>query len=43
SVRLTYWLAARAETLRRPEVATVVEAIQTTVHEQREILLGTVG
>ncbi len=43
SVRLTYWLAARAETLRRPEVATVVEAIQATVHEQREVLLGIVG
>ncbi|MGV9678673.1 LysR family transcriptional regulator [Nocardia sp. NPDC003482] len=40
AVRLTYWLVARAETLRRPEVAAVVEAIRETVREQREALLG---
>ncbi|MBF6332838.1 LysR family transcriptional regulator [Nocardia transvalensis] len=40
AVRLTYWLVARAETLRRPEVATVVDAIQTTVHKQSDALLG---
>ncbi|MCM6776402.1 LysR family transcriptional regulator [Nocardia sp. CDC159] len=40
AVRLTYWLVARGETLRRPEVATVVDAIQATVHEQRDALLG---
>jgi DNA-binding transcriptional LysR family regulator len=40
AVQLTYWLVTRAETLRRPEVAAVVEAIRTRVHEQRSVLLG---
>lgn len=40
SVRLTYWLVTRAETLRRPEVNAVVEAIRARVHEQRDVLLG---
>jgi DNA-binding transcriptional LysR family regulator len=40
SVRLTYWLVTRAETLRRPEVAAVVDAIRDRVHDQRDILLG---
>src|ERR1700752_1995630 len=40
AIRLTYWLVTRAETLRRPEVAAVVEAIRDRVHEQRDILLG---
>ncbi|MGE2714661.1 LysR family transcriptional regulator [Mycolicibacterium litorale] len=40
SVRLTYWLVTRAETLRRPEVAAVVEAIRDRVHDQRDVLLG---
>lgn len=40
SVRLTYWLVTRAETLRRPEVAAVVGAIRDRVHDQREVLLG---
>ena len=31
AIRLTYWLVTRAETLRRPEVAAVVDAI-TTLH-----------
>ncbi|MGY4101092.1 LysR family transcriptional regulator [Nocardia sp. R16R-3T] len=40
SVRLTYWLVTRTETLRRPEVAAVVDAIQVRVREQRNVLLG---
>ena len=40
SPRLTYWLVTRAETLRRPEVAAVVEAITTRMHDQRDVLLG---
>ena len=39
-IQLTYWLVARAETLRRPEVAAVVEAIRARMHEQRDVLLG---
>ena len=40
AVQLSYWLVARAETLRRPEVHAVVDAIKALMHEQREILLG---
>jgi DNA-binding transcriptional LysR family regulator len=40
SIRLAYWLVARAETLRRPEVAAVVDAIRDRVHDQRDALLG---
>jgi DNA-binding transcriptional LysR family regulator len=40
SVRLTYWLVARAETLRRPEVTAVVDAIRVQMHDQRDVLLG---
>jgi len=40
AVRLSYWLVTRPETLRRPEVGAVVEAIRTRVGEQRDILLG---
>ncbi len=40
AVRLTYWLVARPETLRRPEVGAVVDAIRARVHDQRQILLG---
>ena len=40
AVRLTYWLVTRAETLRRPEVAAVVDAISDRMAEQREVLLG---
>ncbi|WP_422744452.1 LysR family transcriptional regulator [Mycobacterium sp. WMMD1722] len=40
SVRLSYWLVTRAETLRRPEVAAVVDAIGEQVVQQREALLG---
>jgi len=37
---LTYWLVTRAETLRRPEVAAVVDAIRDRMHDQRGVLLG---
>jgi len=40
SIRLTYWLVTRAETLRRPEVAAVVDAIRDRVREQHDVLLG---
>ncbi|MBO0680856.1 LysR family transcriptional regulator [Mycolicibacterium sp. S2-37] len=40
SVRLSYWLVTRAETLRRPEVGAVVDAIRAKVGEEREALLG---
>jgi DNA-binding transcriptional LysR family regulator len=40
AVRLSYWLVTRPETLRRPEVGAVVEAIRTRVEEHRDILLG---
>lgn len=41
SIRLTYWLVTREETLRRPEVSAVVEAIVARMAEQRNVLLGT--
>ena len=37
---LSYWLVARAETLRRPEVRALVEAIGAQMDDQREALLG---
>ncbi|MCV6980304.1 LysR family transcriptional regulator [Mycolicibacterium pulveris] len=40
AVRLTYWLVARAETLRRPEVAAVVDAIRLQMATSRDVLLG---
>ncbi|MCV7024554.1 LysR family transcriptional regulator [Mycolicibacterium novocastrense] len=40
SVRLTYWLVTRGETLRRPEVAAVVDAIRDRMHDQHDVLLG---
>ncbi|UXA13008.1 LysR family transcriptional regulator [Mycobacterium sp. SMC-8] len=40
SIRLAYWLVTRAETLRRPEVAAVVDAIRDRVREQHDVLLG---
>jgi DNA-binding transcriptional LysR family regulator len=40
AIRLTYWLVARPETMRRPEVAAVVDAIRDRVSEQRDVLLG---
>ena len=39
-VKLSYWLVTRAETLRRPEVMAVVEAIRDRVSDQRDVLLG---
>ncbi|MEH3130577.1 MAG: LysR family transcriptional regulator [Mycolicibacterium neoaurum] len=42
SVRLTYWLVTRAETLRRPEVEAIVEAIGDRMREHADVLLGTV-
>ena len=40
SIRLTYWLVTREETLRRPEVSAVVEAIGARMADQRTMLLG---
>ena len=40
AVDLTYWLVTRAETLRRPEVGAVVDAIRHRVQEQQAALLG---
>ena len=40
SILLVYWLVTRAETLRRPEVAAVVDAITARVDDQRDVLLG---
>jgi DNA-binding transcriptional LysR family regulator len=41
ALRLTYWLVTRSETLRRPEVAAVVDAIEHRMRELRDVLLGT--
>lgn len=41
AVQLSYWLVARNETLRRPEVAAVVDAIKLRMREMTEALLGT--
>ncbi|MCZ4277480.1 LysR family transcriptional regulator [Rhodococcoides yunnanense] len=40
AVRLDYWLVSRAETLRRPEVAHVVDAIRSSAAAQQSALLG---
>lgn len=40
SVQLSYWMVARSETLRRPEVAAVVAALRTTVAQKRDMLMG---
>ncbi|VFA99815.1 LysR family transcriptional regulator [Nocardia cyriacigeorgica] len=40
AVRLSYWLVARPETLRRPEVAALVEALVQLVRDQQPTLLG---
>jgi DNA-binding transcriptional LysR family regulator len=37
---LTYWLVARHETLRRPEVGVLIEAIRARMLDQRDVLLG---
>ncbi|MFC4128212.1 LysR family transcriptional regulator [Nocardia rhizosphaerae] len=39
-VQLTYWLVSRPETLRRPEVAAVVDELRATVAERGAELLG---
>jgi DNA-binding transcriptional LysR family regulator len=43
AVQLTYWLVTRAESLRRPEVAAVVNAIRTRMSDQRDVLMGAHG
>jgi DNA-binding transcriptional LysR family regulator len=40
AIQLSYWLVARAETLRRPEVGAFVDAIRERMDAQREVLLG---
>ena len=42
ALQLTYWLVTRAETMRRPEVAAVVEAIGARMTDQHDALLGLV-
>lgn len=42
ALQLTYWLVTRAETMRRPEVAAVVDAIRTRMADQHDALLGVV-
>ena len=39
---LTYWLVARTETLRRPEVAALIDAIRVRMADQHDVLLGIV-
>jgi DNA-binding transcriptional LysR family regulator len=39
-ILLTYWLVARTETLRRPEVGALIDAIRTRMEDQRDVLLG---
>jgi DNA-binding transcriptional LysR family regulator len=40
ALTLTYWLVARDETLRRPEVAALVAAIHATMDDRHDVLLG---
>lgn len=40
AVALTYWLVTRAETLRRPEVAAIIDAIRDRMRAGRNALLG---
>jgi DNA-binding transcriptional LysR family regulator len=40
TVQLAYWLVIRPDTLRRPEVAAVVDAIRIRMAEHRHVLLG---
>lgn len=37
---LTYWLVARNETLRKPEVGVLIDAIRARMEDQRDVLLG---
>jgi DNA-binding transcriptional LysR family regulator len=43
ALQLTYWLVTRAETMRRPEVAAVVDAIRARMADQHGALLGVVA
>ncbi|MFW0796527.1 LysR family transcriptional regulator [Gordonia sp. CPCC 205515] len=38
--QLTYWLVARTESFRRPEVAAVIDAVRVLVDSRRDELLG---
>jgi DNA-binding transcriptional LysR family regulator len=40
ALQLSYWLVARSETLRRREVAALVDAIRARMEDQRDVLLG---
>ncbi len=40
AVTLAYWLVARSETLRRREVAALVDAIRVRMTEEHDVLLG---
>jgi DNA-binding transcriptional LysR family regulator len=40
AVELVYWLVTRSETLRRPEVAALVDEIVSRMADQQEVLLG---
>lgn len=40
TVQLTYWMVARAETLRRPEVGVVLDGIRDRVDDLHDVLLG---
>jgi DNA-binding transcriptional LysR family regulator len=40
-LQLTYWLVARTETVRRPEVGALIDAIRARMEDQRDVLLGT--
>jgi DNA-binding transcriptional LysR family regulator len=40
-LQLTYWLVARTETVRRPEVGALIDAIHARMADQRDVLLGT--
>ncbi|MFJ8794343.1 LysR family transcriptional regulator [Streptomyces sp. NPDC102462] len=40
SIRMDYWLVARAETLRRPAVAAMVRELQVTMRKMEQMFLG---
>ena len=42
TLRLAYWLVTRTETLRRPEVAAVVDAVRARVDAMGDLLLGSI-
>jgi DNA-binding transcriptional LysR family regulator len=43
AIQLSYWLVARSETLRRPEVGAFVDAIRDRVRREQDVLLGMRG